>query len=82
MSQLPSTNFTNTINSTNTTELYYRMAVSLYPNSTEYRYLLARYYEKAGKTDKALKELETMITLDPSTDRYIRSGVREQGAGH
>lgn len=72
MSHLPSRN------STNPTELYYRTAVSLYPNSTEYRYLLARYYERAVKPDKALRELETMITLDPSTDRYIRrNGFRQ-----
>ena len=54
------------------TEQYYRTAAFLYPNSTQYRYLLARYYKKAGKLDKALRQLETMITLDPNTDRYVR----------
>ena len=54
-------------------EQYYQTAVSLYPNSTQYRYLFARYYKKAGRTDEALAQLTTMITLDPNTNRYIRS---------
>jgi len=54
------------------TEEYYRTAVSLYPNSTQYRYLFARYYNRAGKPDKALRQVKTMITLDPGTNRYIR----------
>ncbi|NVM21429.1 MAG: tetratricopeptide repeat protein, partial [Desulfobacterales bacterium] len=53
-------------------EQYYLTAVSLYPNSTQYRYLLARYYKKAGKTGEALQQVETMITLDPRTDGYVR----------
>jgi O-antigen ligase/Tfp pilus assembly protein PilF len=53
------------------TEEYYRTAVSLYPNSTEYRYLFARYYKRAGKPDEALRQVKTMITLDPSTNGYI-----------
>jgi len=69
MSHLPSTNVAN---QTSSTEMYYKHAVSLYPNSTQYRYLLARYYKRAGKPDEALRQLETMITLDPGRDRYIR----------
>lgn len=65
-------NPTNSINPINQTNQYYRTAVSLYPNSTQYRYLLARYYKKAGKPHEALRQLETMIALDPRTDRYIR----------
>jgi O-antigen ligase/tetratricopeptide (TPR) repeat protein len=53
------------------TEQNYRTAVSLYPSSTQYRYLLARYYKKAGRLDEALGQLQTMVTLDPNTDRYI-----------
>ncbi len=72
MSHLPSSNPRNSRNPRNPTELYYRTAVSIYPNSTEYRYLLARYYKRAGKPDEALRQVETMITLDPCADRYIR----------
>ncbi len=54
-------------------EQYYQKAVSLYPNSTQYRYLFARYYKRAGRLDEALRQLTTMITLDPNTNRYIRS---------
>ncbi|RLB81553.1 MAG: hypothetical protein DRH17_08760 [Deltaproteobacteria bacterium] len=66
------TNSTNVTKQTSSTELYYKHALSLYPNSSQYRYLLARYYKRAGKPDKALRQLETMITLNPHTDRYIR----------
>jgi tetratricopeptide (TPR) repeat protein len=54
------------------TEPYYHTAESLYPNSAPYRYLLARYYKERGEPGKAMSEIETMITLDPSTDKYIR----------
>jgi len=61
---------TNTINTK--PEQYYRTAVSLYPNSTQYRYLFAGYCKRAGQPDEALRQVKTMITLDPSTNRYIR----------
>ncbi len=65
------TGATNTIDSN--AEEYYRTAVSLYPNSTQYRYLFARYCKRAGKPDEALRQVKTMIALDPTTNRYIRS---------
>jgi len=71
VSYLPSRNSTDSTNPM--TEQYYRTAVSLYPNSSQYRYSLAGYYKTAGKPDKALAQLETMITLDPGTNRYLRS---------
>ena len=62
-------------------EQYYSTAVSLYPNSTQYRYLFARYYKRAGRLDEALRQLTTMITLDPNTNRYIRSNRFWQVSG-
>lgn len=56
-------------------EEYYRTAVSLYPNSTQYRYLFGRYYKRAGKHDEALRQIKTMISLDPNTNRYIRHNL-------
>jgi O-antigen ligase/tetratricopeptide (TPR) repeat protein len=51
---------------------YYHRALSLYPNSAPYHYWLAVYLRRAGEIQEALHHLETMLTLDPSADRYIR----------
>ena len=57
---------------TDQTDQYYRTALSLYPNSTQYRYLLARYCKRKGKIGEALRHIKTMISLDPNTNRYIQ----------
>ncbi|OEU79186.1 MAG: hypothetical protein BA865_07270 [Desulfobacterales bacterium S5133MH4] len=62
----------NPTNRENSTEQYYQTAVSLYPNNTQYRYLLARYYKRAGRLQEALRQLETMIILNPGTVGYVR----------
>ncbi|MDY6949985.1 MAG: O-antigen ligase family protein [Thermodesulfobacteriota bacterium] len=56
-------------------ERLYQRAVAFYPNSAPYRYALAGHYKRVGADNKALEHLETMLTLDPRTDRYIRHHV-------
>ncbi len=53
------------------TETYYREAVSLYPSNTQYRYLLASYLKGGDKVDEALRELQNIITADPGALRYV-----------
>jgi tetratricopeptide (TPR) repeat protein len=41
------------------------LAVTLAPDQTHWRYLLAQSYYTAGQTDKAYRELNTAIRTDP-----------------